>query len=103
DLAVREEFVAPRVGQRAVGGSGRLHALRDEPRQLKVCRHGRIGVIVAAPRVRPYELLADRQRARELLRHGAAPSVAAGVNDTAEVHSWLWGASAVTTVVSSLT
>ena len=103
DLAVREEFVAPRVEQRAVGGSGRLHALRDEPGQLKVCRHRRIGVIVAAPRVRAYELLADRQRARDLSRHGAPPSVAAGVNDTAEVHTGSWGASAVTTVASTST
>ena len=71
DLAVREELVAPRVEQHAVRGSGGLHALRDESGQRELGRQRRIGVEVAAPRVRAHQLLGDRRAcAIDALGHG---------------------------------
>src|SRR5262249_21370791 len=102
DLAPLEERLAPSIEEHAVRGTRGLHPLRDETRQVQALGERGVGVVVPAPRIRADELFAHEQLARETLAHDA-PSVAAGVNDTSELHTGSSGAPAVATVVSTST
>src|SRR5262249_665239 len=87
--AVFEEFVAPRVEQRAVRRAGDLHTLRDEAGEADALRGVGVGVVVAASRVGDDVAGGDRATGPER-RHDAAlasPTVAAGVKVTSEVQS----------------
>ncbi len=106
DLAVREEFLAPRVEEQPVGRSRDLRALRDQPGEPELGRGRRVGVVVAAARVRAHQLLGDHQAAFKAFAHdGSDPGdgVEAGVKVTSEYHTGSSGRAVVATAAARST
>src|SRR4029078_10841306 len=101
DLAVFEELFAPRVEQHPVRGAGDLHPLRHQAGHSQRRGRLRVGVEVAAARIRADEVLGDLPLHTPF--HHAAPRVWDGVNVTHDVHRGRSEASAVITATSMST